>query len=86
MQFQTPTDTPIDTPQKGQHALLQRGLSGAFDAARRDLLGRLRALRAALRRQVRANSLIHLDRGRVSVGIDVGDIGLGRLEPTDVGA
>jgi len=86
MQFQTPTDTLIDTPQEGQYVLSERGLSETFDAARRGLLDRLRALRSTLRRQVRANSLIHFDRGHVSVGIDVGDIGLGRLEPTDVGA
>ncbi len=86
MQLLTPTDTPTDSPLQGRSELLGRHLGAAFDAARRGLLQRLRMLRSALRRQVRANSLLHVRNGRLAVGIDVGDIGLGRLEPTDVGA
>jgi len=86
MQLRTPTDTPLDSPLKGHYDRLDRRLVTAFDAARRGLLHRLRALRTAVQRQVRANSLVHLRDGRVSFGIDVDDIGLGRVEPADVGA
>jgi hypothetical protein len=86
MQLLTSTDTPADSPLKGRSDRLDQAVFAVFDAARRGLVQRLGDLRSALQRQVRANSLIHLRNGRVSVGVDVGDIGLGRIEPADVGA
>lgn len=81
-----PTDTPADTPNMGHVDALTRRVLGVFDAARRQLAARSRVLKTTLRRQVRANSLIRVRRGRISIGIEVGDLGLGPLDSSDVGA
>ncbi len=86
MQFPKPTDTPIDSPREGLFDVLRARIGGAFDAARRSLAERARGLTEALRRHIRANSLVRIHRDRISVGIEVEDIGLGRLDPADVGA
>ena len=85
MQLLKPTDTPADSPLEGQLRALRDRMSGAFDAARRGLLERVRGASAAVRRTIRANSLVRIHRGRISVGIHVEDIDFGRLEPADVG-
>ena len=86
MQLLNPTDTPADSPHKGRFGILRDRFGGAFDATRRGLVERVRELTAALRRHLRANSLVRVHRDRISIGIEVEDIGLGRLEPADVGA
>lgn len=86
MQLLNPKNPRNRSPLEGRSAPLGRRLVLALDAARRAVTENLRGLREAVRRQVRANSLVHLRDGRLSVGIDVGDIGLGRIEPADVGA
>ena len=86
MQLLNPTDTPADSPLEGRIGTLRERLGGAFDAARRGLLARVREVTAAFRRHIRANSLVRIHQGRISVGIEVDDIGLGRLDPADIGA
>lgn len=86
MQFHPSTDTPADSPLSGHNGAIRDRIDGALDAARRGLLERARGIGTALRRHIRANSLVRLHDNRISVGIEVGDIGLGRLEPADIGA
>lgn len=86
MQLLKPTDTLPDSPPRGQLTILRDRLFGAFDAARRGFIERRRGLTEALGRHLRANSLVRVRRDRISIGIEVGDLGLERLEPADVGA
>ncbi|MAQ15870.1 MAG: hypothetical protein CMN30_13885 [Sandaracinus sp.] len=81
MKFLKTTDDTTDSPLDGQISPLDALLNGVRDATRRanDAL-------TQTARRWSSQSLVRYRDRRISVGIDVGQLGLDRLEPQDVGA
>ena len=76
------TDSPPDSPLRGYVRYGRELYQRTFDALRRAA----NDLSSSAHRTAQANSLVRFRQARISVGIDVGEIGLERLEPGDVGA
>ena len=82
MQLRKTTDTRTDSPLEGRFSPLAKRWRSVRDAVRRASGG----ISTAARRWVGRGPLVRYRDRRFSVGLDVGSIGLDRLEPQDVGA
>ena len=82
MQLRKTTDTHSDSPLEGRFSPLANRWRRVRDAVRRASAG----VSHAAHRWVGRGPLIRYRDRRFSVGLDVGAIGLDRLEPQDVGA